>query len=469
MKPQRVVASFDSASAMLRVLGQHLHGADSPALGLGPSARLAGLLLPAVNHFPSWARELLYARSGAWEAVRASQLSDIDTDDVAGWIADHYPRRRYPAVMIGSSSGAVTHLAALAGVPWLPQTLLVPVKHGGLDPDRPAEAMAALADARAAFTKANPGIALHHMHDPNQDRLMIQRMAYFRYKYRVLPPAYAHFLKQCLEPGGTVVVTECTERWPVTVTGERQVFQHGAVGGASAEEYQRGGERVRRFLAEHGSAHRSWEWPHTDGEGPEAEWGFEPALLSELDEFCRAEGFRLQRLTFPHAQALSGPVAEMYRAWYAETGVPTDRLLVDCFALLDVDLPLRRGLVPYWTVFSTQDAAAELVDYLDHTRRYREIHIGLFAHGTRSIGVAGLADWDRALGRATETGGYCGVDRRVYPQDFASNVRFHDELARLGEPVRPRLPGWPWVRDRLAERVALNPLMRQAGESSGPP
>jgi hypothetical protein len=32
----------------------------------------------------------------------------------------------------------MTHLAAALGAPWLPQTLLLAVRHGGLDPDDPA-------------------------------------------------------------------------------------------------------------------------------------------------------------------------------------------------------------------------------------------------------------------------------------------------------------------------------------------
>ena len=42
-----------------------------------------------------------------------------------------------------------------------------------------------------------------------------------------------------------------------------------------------------------------------------------------------------------------------------------------------------------------------------------------------------------------------GVDRAAYPQDFASNMRFHDDLSKLGGPVRPRIPGWPRIRDQL--------------------
>lgn len=452
MRPHRAIASFDSASTMLRVLAQHLHGRSSPALGLGPTARLAARALPLVNRFPAREREWLYAHTGGREALRPSRLPQVDTDAVAAWAAAHYPRRSYPAVLIGSSSGAAIHLAALAGIPWLPQTFLVPVRHHGLDPDDPTAAMAELAPAREAFLDANPGIALHQMHDPNQDRLMIRHMAYFRYKYRKLPPAYADFLSRNLEPGGTVLVLDCTETFPATTTGDRQYFQHGAIGGATAEEYEHGGPRVHEFLTAQGSSVDSWPWPETDTHPAEAEWGFDRALLTDLSALCGEHDLALRRVTYPHAQSLSAPVADLHRAWYGSLGLPADRLLVDCFALLDAHLPLRKSLVPYWTVFSTQPAAAALVDYLDHTRRYDEIHIGLFSHGTRSIGLAALRDWDRALGRAAVRGEYCGVDRKVYPQDFASNGRFHSCVAELDGSPAPEA-GWGWVRDWLNQHA----------------
>ncbi|MEY8038169.1 hypothetical protein [Saccharopolyspora cebuensis] len=451
MRPRQAVAAFDSASAMLRVLSRHLHGGSSPALGLGPTARLAGPgLLPWVNRLPSALRERAYAWSGQLEAVGQDRLRHVDMEDVAGWVTGHYPRRRGPAVMIGSTSGASTHLAALAGVPWLPQTVLVPVRHRGLHPDEPRAAVDGLAAARAAILTANPTVGLHHMHDANQDRLMIRRMAYFRLKYRRLPAAYADFLRARLQPGGTVLVADCGQRWPTTTTGERQVFQHGAVGGLTAEEYAEGGPRVARFLAEQGSPYSRWDAPPPDTSSPEAEWGFDPALLPDLARLCEQEGWRLERLRFEHPDTLSAPVARIYRDWYAEHGIPPDRLLVGCFALLDVHLPLRQGRVPYWTTFGTRSARDTLLDHLADGPDYDEIDLGLFSHGTCSAGLANIEDWDEVLRLARHRGDYCGVDREVYPQDFASNVRFHAQLAARGPaaPV-PHPAPWEWVRRRL--------------------
>jgi hypothetical protein len=450
VRAERAVASFDSASTFHRVLAQHLHGKGSPALGLGPAARAVSRLLPVVNHLPRPVRESLYVWSGWSEAIRPRQAGAVDTDAIAEWACSHYPRGQYPAVLIGSSSGAVAHLAALAGIPWLPQTFLVPVRHRRLDPDDPRTAVTDLADARDTFTEANPGVALHHMHDANQDRLMIRRMGYFRYKYRQLPAAYRTFLREHLAPGGTVVVVDCAERWPTTNLGPRQVFQHGAVGDATPEEYAKGGPRVAAFLAEQGARRRAWDPPVADGESPEAEWGFDPALLPELEDLCGAEGWRLDRLAFPRADALSGPVAELYRSWYTERGVSANRLLVSSFAVIDVHVPLTHGLVPYWTLFGTRAAGDTLDHYLRDVEPYDEIHLGLFSHGTCSIGRARIGDWDRVLAHARRHGAYCGVDTRAYPQDFASNGRFHRAAAKLPPaPTPPGTPPWDWVRDRL--------------------
>ena len=455
MKPSRAVASFDSASAFHRVLAQHLHGASSPALGLGPGARALGRVLPVVNRLPRGVRETLYIWSGWSEAVRQRQVGSVDAEEIAEWACSSYPRRRYPAVLIGSSSGAMAHLAALAGVPWLPQTFLVPVRHRALDPDDSRTAMDRLAPARAAFSERNPGTAVHHMHDANQDRLMIRRMGYFRFKYQQLPAAYEKFLRENLAPGGTVVVVDCGERWPTTDTGPRQVFQHGAVGDATPEEYAHGSERVAHFLTEQGAPRRAWDPPPADGQSPEAEWGFDAALLPDLARLCAAEGWQLDRLAFPRADTLSGPVAELYRSWYVEEGTPANRLLVSCFAVIDAHLPLTRGLVPYWSLFGTRAARDTLDDYLRGAHPYDDIHLGLFSHGTCSIGRARIEDWDQVLRRARRHGEYCGVDTDAYPQDFASNARFHRAAAAL--PAAGPLPGpapWPWVRDWLRDHSA---------------
>ena len=91
-------------------------------------------------------------------------------EEIARWASDLYPRRTYPALAIGSSNGALVHLYAALGIPWLPQTILIPVRQNVAGPDQPKEAMAFGAEHAPRLLAANPELQLHHMHDPNQDR-----------------------------------------------------------------------------------------------------------------------------------------------------------------------------------------------------------------------------------------------------------------------------------------------------------
>jgi hypothetical protein len=439
--PRHKVAAFDSATVMLRALSRYLRGEDFPLLGQLPRRWEPALsaVMGAANRLPRPLAEKAYAVSGWAEAVPADRIGEISGDALAEWIAGHYPRRRYPVVFVGSSNGALVHLAAALGAPWLPQTLLIPVRRRGGHPDEPRAALRAHRPAGEALVAANPDLVLHHMHDAAQDRLMVAGMSYFRVKWRRLPAAYLAFLRDCLAPGGTVIVSECEVRWPTTRVGERYVFQHGAVGGTTIDEFRHGGPRIADYLTRYGSPYRRWDAPEPDGDSPEAEWGFEPGLLPGLRDAAAARRHRIVRLRYADPQDLSRPVADLYRSWYRRREMPADRLLAECFAVLEPWWALRTGSVPYWMVFNTEPSRRSLLSYLDDGAAadpYDEIRLMLFSHGVDSPGLATVDGWREALARARKIGAFTGVDTRAFPRDFACLARAHRELSR----VRTRYP-----------------------------
>jgi hypothetical protein len=458
MKPGRVVASFDSATGMLRALSRFLRGRDVPLIGQGPAAAepLASAVLGAANRLPRRLQERAYAASGWAEAVPLRRVGEIRSDDLARWVTGHYPRRRSQVAFIGSANGAMIHLCAALAAPWLPQTLLIPVRRRGVHPDEPRADLSRTRAAGQALLDANPDLVLHHMHDANQDRLMIAGMTYFRVKWRTLPDAYRRHLEQTLAPGGTLVVADCGLRWPTTDAGPRHVFQHGAPGGATREEYRDGGPRVADYLRRYGSPHRRWDYPPADGESPEAEWGFEPALLPDLSELAARNGWRLVRMSFPEPEHLSPPVADLYRDWYRTRGLPADRLLAECFLLLEPWWTLRSGSVPYWMVFNTEPSHASLTAYLDRADPFDEIRLLLFSHGVESVGLASIEQWRAALAYARKVGVFTGVDTGAYPRDFAGLARAHRELARIRATTPMPLPmDWQVAEKFLAQREEL--------------
>jgi hypothetical protein len=290
------------------------------------------------------------------------------------------------------------------------------------------------------------------MHDPVQDRLMIARMTYFRVKFLRLPGPYREFLSSCLLPGGTVVLVDCTLSWPTTTVGDRHVFQFGALGGVAEREFRESSPRIAQFLRQHGSGRDRWLPPAADANSPEAEWGFAEPLAEDV----AALAADVRRLRFGQPEDASPLVAELFRDWYAKQGLPTGRLLVSSFLLMDPMLSMWTGSVPYWAVFGVQPSLDRLVGYLSHTAGYDDIRLTVFPHGVHSIGLAGIGDWQAALGHARRTGRLLAIEPSRYPRHFRALTGFHRELSRL-----PRLPatpplGWDAARQYLATHAAAH-------------
>lgn len=435
MQAARFVARFDSASAMLQATARYLHGQDFAGLGVLRSTKF---LMPMVNALPARLRQRLY-QLGAWyEGVPPQWLGRVRAEALSQWVVDQYPRRQYPAVMIGSSNGALVHLCCALGIPWLPQTLLIPVRRSHVHGDEIRQIVDATRHPAQALLQANPDLQLHQMHDPNQDRLMSQEMAYFRVKRLRLGETYERFLEETLLPGGTLLLVECQLSWPTSQVAERHVFQAGGLGGISAEEYLYGSERVEAFLQRSGSHRQRWEPPAPDAERPEAEWGFEPTLHEDIEQFAHRRGYRVQRLCFYHPQDVSPCVADFYRWWYRQRGLPAQRLLGESFILLEPWWVLRTGSVPYWSFFAVQPAAASMEQYLAATDPYDYIHLMLFSHGVESIGIAPIERWRSILKHARQGGSFIGVDVAAFPRDFATFVRYHNDIQTI--PDRYPLP-----------------------------
>jgi hypothetical protein len=432
MNSSSVVADFDSATAMLHALAHYLKGEEFVLLGAMPRSRLPmmNVVASVVNGLPSMLREQVYIWSGRFEAVSPKKVEQINTDEIAEWMASLYPERNYPAVAVGSSNGAAVHLWSALGVPWLPQTYFIPVARSGIHPDDPMADAEWARELARRFLKANPDVQLHHMNDPVQDRLMIQRMAYFRVKRRNLGQAYENFLLRSLRPGGVIFVMDCRLKWPTTQYGERYFFQFGALGGATAEEYYHGSKRVEDYLIRYHSFLKRWSPPKPDGDRPEAEWGFEPTLAESVESFARRHNFRIRRIVFDQPEHFSPLVADLYQWWNQKRNIIDKRLLVESFIVMEPYWTVRTGSIPFWMVFNKEPSVQALEEYLGGQNAFEEIYLMLFSHGVNSIGLVPIERWRRVLDRAKKQGSFVGVDPKAYPRDFGVFVRYNPDLKR---------------------------------------
>ena len=410
LKPADSVALFDSATALLAALSAALRGKPFPHIGQ------LGLYAPVVRaggHLPWPLLRSIYTRIGAAEGVDPGRLADLDLSAVARWLTEQYPRRRYPAVLVGSSNGALAHLAAAMGTPWLPGTVLVPVARVG-DPDRPVDALAFGERHAPALLDRNPDVVLHHMHDQAQDELMVSRMTYFRPKWRSLPPAYREFLEFALLPEAPVIIVDDQSRWPVVRVAERHLFQPGGRGGLCPQDYL---DRPHT--------------PTTEGEAPEAEWGAEPEFTAAVADWARAHGRRVVTITTPGPQEAAHPVATVFRDGYRSRGQQDDQLLVPTFIVTDPWRTMITGSIPFWGFFSVQSTLAALDDHLSRSDPYAVVRLLLFQHGADSPGIAHPDDWATTIEKHGARPDFLGLDIDRFPHDFGFLGRYGPRLARL--------------------------------------
>ncbi len=436
---RRTVASFDSATALHAALMAALAGKRFCNLG---RSRSQATVVRAAARLPWPLLRRAYAAAGTLEGVRPEQLGRVDLEAVARLLVDAVPPRRYPGIMIGSSNGAMAHLAAALQFPWLPATVLVPVRHTA-DAGRPDHALAFGRVVAPALLAANPEVVLHQMHDAAQDRLMAARMAYFRVKWSRPPAAYRDGLNRLLRPGAPIILVEDRSRWPVTRVAERHVFQDGGQGGLDPADYLR---------APHA--------PTPDESAAEAEWGADPAFAASLVDWAARAGHPVHRIAWCDPGEPAHPVAQTLRRWYRRRGEPADRLLVSSFVLTDPWQMIDTATVPLWMFFPVRSAAADLAYHLSSSEPYRRTDALVFQHGVASSGSVTPGELRAILADRGGRVRFPGLRLDRSPRDIGALARYDDALADL-PPAR-----WPWAPLGLAE--ALSDLAGIEGRSGQP-
>jgi Thiamine pyrophosphate enzyme, N-terminal TPP binding domain len=165
-------------------------------------------------------------------------------------------------------------------------------------------------------------------------------------------------------------------------------------------------------------------------------------LAEDVAEAAAEQGLNTVRLRLRQPEDASPLIAGPFQDWYGRNGRPASRLLVSSFLLMDPLLAIRTGSVPYWALFGTQSSQDRLAGYLSRAHRYDDIRMTVFPHGTDSIGLASIGEWQAVLDYARQRGELVAIDPSCYPRHFRALTGFHRELIRL--PRAPALPPLSW-------------------------
>jgi hypothetical protein len=339
-------------------------------------------------------------------------LAGFDLDALFAYFVERYPRRQYPAIVLGSPGGGVTHLAALLDAPFLPVCALIGVRHAA----HPDDLGAYLATAQAAIAQLAPDqrfeVIVHY--DPIHDRDLVANACLIRIRLLALPAPYRTFIQEHLAPGGTLLLAEGTYSWPQTKLGDGVWLQIGGLGATLPEAY------LARYPPPGPAISRR-----------ESEWGCPEAFAHEVRAFAAATGIALVEVPAGHPTEYS---VLAYRAYLA-AGARRDVVILDCFTSLDARFCLRTGIPPLHLPFGTEDALLFAQRFLaEHPveRKLLLLH-PTFAHPP---GWVPLARWREALGEET----LVLVDERYWPDDpyaqFAAAAKLA-QLEREWELARP--------------------------------
>ncbi len=347
-------------------------------------------------------------RASSWTGIPRPRVADVHGSKIAAWMADAYPARRYPAVVIGSPHAGALHLATALGAPWLPAGFRLSVRSPKVDVRRPYPALRHGRPIAANLLDGDAEIAVYQRCDPlGTDSGMLD----FYVKWTTVPPALRQFLSERLAPDATVLLIRDCRGWPATRLDDGYRFQVGAVdSGLSWPDYCR---QVRQIAQEAGDD--SWSVPPPDGGDLDAEQGIHPGFLGDLRRWSGEDGRRLRIVATTDPNALSAAVADVYRSWLRDAGKTGNRLVIGCGSLLDPLHVIRAGLVPYWSPRPLHGDVEALEYWLAGSEAFRSIDVLVEPPGRLNPPVVSRQRLVGLSRFATDRGHLDPACRRRYP------------------------------------------------------
>ncbi len=426
------LALHDSATGMFLALANFHRGESFEGIGGIPTSKIYSKL---VNALPTGIRQKLYTLGAEYSAYSYKRIKHIRANEIKKWICSSYPKKKYPAIAVGSCNGALVHFATAMGIPWLPQTFLIPVHKGKSFPlNKPRETMEWGKKVGAAFLENNKDWQLHHMMDPVQDRLRVKKIAYFRIKCQSLGSIYSEFINENLAPGGKILIYDCNLSWPVLEVDGSHFFQVGGLGALSpADYYKDGTEGELNNLLE------GWSPLRSTNTAPEAEWGTTKSFLDSINNFSEKNKIEAVKISFDHPQDIAGPVADVFQKWYVQNGVHPEKLLLESFNIIAPLKTIQKRCIPYWMFFNVHTAKSRFEVFIENRPRLREAFIMALSHGKKSTGYITAQEWKELL-QQFEKGEMIGTKLEKYPVDLGVYSRYSRDLDKAIPENYPLLP-----------------------------
>jgi hypothetical protein len=340
------------------------------------------------------------------------RMEDIDPAEVASWIADQYPARTYPGVVIGSRHGSAAYLAAAMGVPWLPTGFDLDVRWREGAATDGAAALRHGADAANRILDRNGGVLVRQVHDPVRMNDVAGCRISLYVRWRRLPERFLRFLDARLDRGAFVLLVRDVRAWPVLDAGNGFSFQVGSSAtGLELATYPNGPD-VSNLVRRTGAVAT---WPDGRYRRDGVEHGVDAGVESGVRGWAQERDAHVYSILYTGADTLSAAVADIYRDWLRGHGKAGHRLMVSAGRLVDPWHTIRAGVVPYWCEGSTRAAVGAAELWLAGSSPFATVEILPDPPGATWSQVAPMAQWAALAQFASRRGLVNQSVARAYP------------------------------------------------------
>lgn len=410
--PIITVEGFDSGTRIVREVAEALTGEGRSILECYPwgSRTFLGL----VGLFPTRTRIRLIEWGMRLSVGHdAEDAGRLDVDSLPQRCIDQYPQgdRQYEAIVIGSPNGAVAHLAALLGAPFLTTSFGLTFRHPTIADDDHFAYLESSREIVDSILASNEGahFELIAHYDPLHDRSLVKYVDFIRVKLREMPVSYREFIDRHLAPGGRLILIDCAFAWPQYELQDRAYVQIGGLGGIPAETF------LERWPLELPLQTRR-----------ESEWGCPEDFASSIAEFAVDRGIETVEISFDHPWDYS---LLAYSAYLACEGVRSRSLLIDCFNHLNPRTNVETGIPALWLPFNTEEGLGFVEDALGG-KTFDRVYFAILPSFADSPDTAPLGPWIELLSRHGDVE-LVGIDPDRFPADPLAPFRFVDRMTEL--------------------------------------
>ena len=437
MKAPSYLEIADSSLVAIRAAAAAIDGRHCDPFERSKFEQVLGRLL---NNLPTGSRKAVLRLLTGTMGVSPALASKVDEDEILSWATSLYEGDDvFDGVVIGAPNGAVAHLASLLRFPFLTQHYLLAFK-GRYAPD---DSRAQFDDGVAAskeILKHNPHLEAIIHYDPLHDRFLITRVNYIRLKLKRLPQAYREFIKKRVKKNGTVVSIECSYPWlqyPVESGSGKLWYQVGGLGDVSPEEYLNDSDRLREYRKrEGGNPDAGWGISDIEPvEAPESEWGSVEYLADEVKDFCRAEGYRLIEISYPHPEQFSLLAFKAYKTATDLLGERMKSVCFDCFTHIDPRFNLITHTPSIWLPFICRDSYRFAEKTAEELPKDCRVLQSLHPSFCDPFDITPLGAWFN-LFSGYQSYKLLGVDSRRYPADLTTYLDFARDTKRAAEEMK---------------------------------